>query len=89
MRTADEILDDELNDNMVEYFKKEPITREWIKDAIYVYAKEYHESEVEKLNLLAVRNRREQLIAFGKHLQPDMDVALIMNDTYVFIAQGN
>lgn len=54
MRTADEILDDELSENMLDYLKENQIFREWIKDAMYTYAREYHESEVKKLNLLAV-----------------------------------
>ena len=50
MRTADEILDDELSDNMLEYLKDNQVFRKWIKDAMYKYADEYHKSEVLKLN---------------------------------------
>lgn len=50
MRTADEILDEELSDNMLEYLKGEQVFREWIKDAMYKYADEYHKCEVLKLN---------------------------------------
>lgn len=50
MRTADEILDDELSEDMLEYLKDNQVFREWIKDAMYTYAKEYHESETLKLS---------------------------------------
>lgn len=48
MRTADEILDDELSDNMVTYLKENPTFREWIKDAMFKYALEYHKQELKK-----------------------------------------
>lgn len=40
MKTADEILDDELSENMIEYLEKNQIFREWIKDAMYNYAQQ-------------------------------------------------
>lgn len=54
MKTADEILDEELNEVMLEYLKDNQVFREWIKDAMYSYAKLYHDSEVKRLNLHAV-----------------------------------
>ena len=50
MRTADEILDEELSENMLTHLKDNQVFREWIKDAMYKYAKEYHQCEVLKLN---------------------------------------
>ena len=65
MRTADEILDDELSENMLDYLKENQIFREWIKDAMYTYAKEYHDSEVKKLNFLAVSVNEVELCTCG------------------------
>ncbi len=49
MRTADDILDGELSESMFDYLNEHPIFREWIKDAMFAYAKEYHENELLKL----------------------------------------
>lgn len=49
MRTADEILEDELSDNMVDYLKDNQIFKAFIIDAMYQFAKEYHDFELSKL----------------------------------------
>lgn len=49
MRTADEILEDELSDNMVDYLKGNQIFKAFIIDAMYQFAKEYHDFEISKL----------------------------------------
>lgn len=46
MRTADEILDEELSESMIDYLKDNPVFREWIKDAMYTFAREYHASHL-------------------------------------------
>ena len=46
MRTAYEILDDELSQHMIEKMAEIPLMREWIKDAMCVFAEEYHKDKV-------------------------------------------
>lgn len=54
MKTAYEILDDELSQHMIEKMAEIPLMREWIKDAMCVFAEEYHKDKVKELNSLDV-----------------------------------
>lgn len=43
MRSASEILEEELSENMLKKLKEIPLMKEWVEDAIYSYAKEMQE----------------------------------------------
>lgn len=60
MKTADEVLVIELNSEMLKTINSFSMLKEWIKDAMYVYAVEYHLNELKETEMKKIKQQMEE-----------------------------
>lgn len=92
LKTADEILDEELSANMIEHIEKVPQLKEWIKDAMYSFAQQNNQTKqylIAKLESdLAIEKAKEEIL-FSLIKIPNTDKLVIGNSIILLHATIN